>query len=138
MIGKKIRVLMYMTFVIGLSIAAASFQQGPPPKPQNLKVLSKDIDHDHLIKIMREFNDGLGVKCNFCHAASTQDPQKLEFASDAKPEKETARYMMKMTTRINKKFFHVKKPMIGDSTLAISCVTCHNGKPHPELSTAKK
>jgi hypothetical protein len=32
---------------------------------------------------------------------------------------------------INKKYFKLKHAAIGDSTLVISCATCHNGQPHP-------
>jgi Photosynthetic reaction centre cytochrome C subunit len=141
MIGKKLGVIVGLAVIVSLSIAATTVQQGPPqgpPRPTNLKVLPKDISHEDLDKIMGEFKNALGVRCNFCHAQSKDDPKRIDWASDEKPEKQSARYMMKMTTRINKKFFHVKKPMIGDSTLAISCGTCHNGKPHPEFSTAKK
>ena len=40
--------------------------------------------------------------------------------------------MMKMTVKINKKFFESKHAFIGDSTLSVTCITCHHGKPHPE------
>ncbi len=39
--------------------------------------------------------------------------------------------MMKMTLRINKKFFQVKHPAFGEQ-MEISCVTCHHGQAHPE------
>jgi len=55
-----------------------------------------------------------------------------DFASDEKPEKEIARSMMKMTVKINNKFFGTKHAFIGDSTLTVTCVTCHHGQPHPE------
>jgi len=42
-----------------------------------------------------------------------------------------ARLMMKMTIGINKNYFKLKHPVIGDSILAITCVTCHNGQPRP-------
>jgi hypothetical protein len=44
----------------------------------------------------------------------------MDFAADAKPEKEMAREMYKMTQDINKKYFHAKK----DSTEQ------DNGKQH--------
>ncbi len=55
----------------------------------------------------------------------------LDYASDAKPEKQIARRMMIMTVGINKKYFGLKHPLIGRSILAITCVTCHNGQPRP-------
>ena len=99
---------------------------------KNLKVLPKDISSKALQKIMvDEFQDGLGVSCNYCHA-----PEKgslhLDYASDEKPEKEIARSMMLMTMDINKKYFGVEQPLIGDSILTISCNSCHHGTPHPD------
>jgi len=83
--------------------------------------------------IMHEFNQALGVKCNFCHAPNKDTAvHHPDFASDEKPEKEIARSMMKMTVKINDKFFGTKHAYIGDSTLTVTCSTCHHGQPHPE------
>lgn len=101
---------------------------------KNLKVLPKDIGSKDLQKIMvDEFQDGLGVGCNFCHAKE-KGSLHLDFASDEKPEKEIARSMMLMTLDVNKKYFGVENPLIGDSVLTISCNTCHQGTPHPGRS----
>lgn len=114
-------------------IAGVAFTAPNPPEEgfKNLKVLPKNTSHDQLEKIMHDFNHDLGVKCNFCHAPSKDGSRHPDFASDEKPEKEVARKMMKMTLKIDKKFFDSKHPMIGDSTLAITCFTCHHGDPHP-------
>lgn len=98
---------------------------------KNLKVLPKDISHDSLDHIMDFFKASLGVKCGFCHAP---DPNtgKLNFASDDKPEKDIARYMMKMTVGINKEYFNFNKSTNTDTIRAVTCYTCHNGNPHPE------
>jgi cytochrome c553 len=103
-----------------------------PERPySNLKVLPKDIASKDLQRIMiDEFEDGLGVSCNFCHARG-KDSVHLDFASDAKPEKEIARSMMRMTLAINKKFFKIKHPVIGDASLAATCNTCHRGVAFP-------
>jgi cytochrome c553 len=77
-----------------------------------------------------EFEDGLGVSCGFCHKKQ-KDSEKLDYASDEKPEKEIARMMMKMSLAINRKYFGVRHPQIGDSTMVITCNTCHNGRPFP-------
>ncbi|MBX2921207.1 MAG: c-type cytochrome [Chitinophagaceae bacterium] len=111
-------------FAILMTGVAATTAEGPKP---NLKVLPKNIDHEELVKIMKGFNVSLGVKCNFCHVPSKTDPKKLDFQSDEKPEKDIARSMMKMTAKINKKYF---KSESGASS-AITCITCHNGKEHP-------
>jgi hypothetical protein len=98
---------------------------------RNLKVLPKNISSKDLTKIMiDDFEDGLGVSCTFCHAQG-KDSLSLDYASDAKPEKQIARRMMTMTMGINKKYFGLKHPLLGDSVLAINCITCHNGQPRP-------
>jgi hypothetical protein len=100
---------------------------------KNLKVLPKNISHDDLKKVMDAWKDALGVKCGFCHAPSSDSTSHhLDFASDAKPEKNIARSMYKMTAKINKKYFHFDKDDKGNTVPMISCVTCHRGNPHPD------
>ena len=130
-ISKRSSVMFFLFVFVALGIAATT---KPDEDYKNLKILRKDISHDDLHKVMHEFNDGLGVKCNFCHAPSKEDSTKTDYASDEKPEKAIARQMMKMTNKINKKFFHAKSK-IGDvdALLAVNCATCHHGSPHPEF-----
>lgn len=97
----------------------------------NLQVLPKNISKKELQQIMvDDFQDGLGVGCNYCHAQE-KGSLHLDYASDEKPEKEIARAMMRMTMEINQKYFGVDHSMIGDSTLIISCEQCHQGTAHP-------
>ena len=98
--------------------------------PKNLKVLPKKIPHELLHKVMDDWAQALGVHCNFCHAAG--DNGKLDFASDAKPEKNMAREMYKMTAKINTKYFEGKKDSLGMVIGDIKCATCHRGSPHPD------
>jgi Photosynthetic reaction centre cytochrome C subunit len=103
-----------------------------PPK-RNLKVLPKDISHEDLGKVMDVWKTSLGVKCGFCHApVADSTSHHLDFASDAKPEKNIARHMFRMTAKINKKYFSFDKDDKGNAIPAISCMTCHRGSPHPE------
>ena len=105
---------------------------GPKSEYSNLKVLPRNISSKALQSIMiDEFEDGLGVGCNFCHAEQ-KGSHRLDYASDAKPEKEIAREMMRMTMKINAKYFKLRHPTIGDPALAISCNSCHRGQPRPE------
>jgi hypothetical protein len=138
LINRKLMVMVAMTVVV---VSAVAFTNPPADEPgfKNLKILPKDISHEQLGKIMHEFNDALGVGCDFCHAPS-KDPkeQHPDFVSDEKPEKSIARQMMKMTTKINSKYFGAKHPAIGDSTLTVTCATCHHGTPHPESRTENK
>jgi Photosynthetic reaction centre cytochrome C subunit len=132
-----------LIIITGLSatvlVAVAAIKPGGPPdiKYKNLKVLPKNISSKKLSEIMvDEFQDDLGVSCNFCHAEN-KDTHKPDYASDEKPEKQIARAMMRMTIGINRKYFNLKHPMIGDSTLVITCNTCHHGSPHPENTASQ-
>jgi hypothetical protein len=128
------------------SPARSSFPDPPPTAPfhsspsaaapsgefHNLKVLPKNISSKMLQGIMiDEFEDALGVGCGFCHGEQPGS-HRPDYASDAKPEKAIARAMMRMTINLNKKYFLVKKPAIGDPALVITCNTCHHGQPHPD------
>ena len=127
--SRKYTVIITAAIVLAVGMAAA----GAPAEGQfkNLKVLPRNIDSKTLSRIMvDEFGDGLGVSCNFCHAKENGS-EKLDYVSDAKPEKEMARSMMRMTLKINKKFFDVRHPLLGSTSLVINCTTCHNGQPHP-------
>ncbi len=77
----------------------------------NIQVL-KDIPSNELMPSMRYITAALGVECNFCH-----DPKNFE--NDDKPEKNTARNMMKMMFAINKDNFNGRRE--------VTCYTCHRG-----------
>ena len=125
---KKCIVILALSSAIAVSVAALP---APNNDYKNLQVLPKDISSKDLTKIMiDDFEDGLGVSCTFCHAQG-KDSLNVDYASDAKPEKQIARLMMTMTMGINEKYFGLKHPQLGDSVLAINCITCHNGQPRP-------
>ena len=129
--NKKLTAAAAIMLSMILGIAATN----PPEEHhyKNLKILPKNISHDDLDKVMDGFKEALGVKCNFCHAADKDSTQhKLDFASDQKPEKNIARGMMKMTGKINKKYFSYNKNDQGESIPTVSCMTCHRGSAHPE------
>ncbi|HET6999818.1 MAG TPA: c-type cytochrome [Puia sp.] len=129
--GKKTLV----AIIAGLFILAGIAATKPPeaPKYKNLKILPKNISKEDLDKVMDHFKTALGVKCSFCHAPSKDTAQKWpDFASDEKPEKLIARKMMKMTSKINKKFFSDNKNEQGVAVPAVECMTCHRGSPHPD------
>ncbi len=100
---------------------------------KNLKVLPKNIPHQELGKIMHEWSGSLGVHCDFCHAPNAEG-KGLDFASDAKPEKEMARSMFKMMNKLNQKYFEAKKDSLGMmARTGVNCYTCHRGDSHPEI-----
>jgi hypothetical protein len=110
--------------VLGASVtgsAALTVNKPEPTHYENLKVLPRDISSHDLQSIMADdFEDGLGVTCGFCHA-NAKDGHGLDFVSDAKPEKEITRQMMRMTIGINKKYFKLKHPKVGNPALVVSC-----------------
>ena len=116
---------MIVLSIVVLVIALGSLSFVDEPKFKNLKVLDKNISKDELEIVMKQFKTALGVKCNFCHAQSKTDPSKLDFASDDNKHKNIARGMLRMTKRINKKFFKDKEG-------SITCFTCHNGHEEPK------
>jgi len=127
--------VLLMTLFIAVTLCSLSLPQDPP-KAKNLKVLPKDISHEELDNVMKAFKNSLGVKCGFCHAPQKDNPQKLDFASDDNEHKDVAREMMRMTAKINKKYFKGNQPM------AVTCYTCHHGneepKSTPEVAEAPK
>jgi hypothetical protein len=129
--NRKLIIITTLVGVVSLCIAATG-RRVSDSHFTNLRVLPKNISSKELSAIMvDEFNDGLGVGCNFCHAEE-KNSHRLDYASDDKPEKQMARSMMRMTMKINKSFFHQKRPMIGDSVQVITCTTCHRGEAMPE------
>jgi hypothetical protein len=113
-------------------------QEGPDPKPVNLRVLPKNISHKDLDQIMGHWASALGVRCNFCHARN-EETKKTDFASDAKPEKIMARKMYLMAAKINKKYFKAEKDSLGMmKESSVNCYTCHHGVAHLEAATWPK
>jgi len=130
-INKKFSIIIILAAVVIIT-AAATTDTSEPVHYTNLKVLSKNISTHDLQSIMvDDFEDGLGVSCGFCHANS-KNGHGIDFASDAKPEKEVTRKMMRMTLGLNKKWLKNKHPKIGDAALVVQCTTCHKGQPFPD------
>ena len=129
-INKKFTVTLLL--VVTVIVCVAAIKPHHQNDFTNLQVLPKDISPKALQHIMvDEFQDALGVGCNFCHAQE-KGSLHLDYASDEKPEKEIARSMMRMAMDINKKYFEVEHPLIGDSLMTVSCNTCHHGVAHPD------
>ena len=106
-------------------------------KERNLKVLPKDISDADLDSVMEGYAKALNVDCAFCHAEN-KTKTDIDFASDDKPEKEITRMMMKLTAAINKDYFDYTIIYKAGETMAVSCYTCHDGFPRPELKHEKK
>lgn len=134
---KLIAVIGFSTVTVLTAMTATQpAQPRVDPPLQNIKVLSKKLTYRQVDHIMDEWSHSLGVRCGFCHARN-EETKKTDFASDAKPEKQMAREMFKMTAAINKKYFKAEKDSLGMVMDAgINCYSCHNGKAHPEVVAA--
>jgi len=100
--------------------------RGQAPAPTNLQVLPKDWTGQQVTMMMRTFTAGLGVMCDHCHVGGPQDRAK-----DDKPEKATARKMIKMMMAINDDFLKdVGEPAEAGKS-KVTCYTCHRGAVKP-------
>lgn len=112
-------------------------QRPPQPAPKNLMVLPSTMTRQEVVRVMRGFTSGLGVRCQHCHVGEGNDLSKFDFASDAKPQKETARAMLLMVMDINTKHLAgVGEPAAaaapGEAPAPkVTCYTCHRGTTKP-------
>ena len=90
----------------------------------NLQLFPQNITHDELIANMRGFARALGTRCDHCHVANPPgSKEQFDFASDAKPEKNMARGMMKMAHSANADYLAKLDP----HGQLVTCNTCHRG-----------
>jgi hypothetical protein len=110
------------------------------PPPTNLQVLPKDLTRAQVIDIMHHWAGDLGVECDTCHAAYADGRKgpngmpRLDFASDAKPQKRMARIMYTMT-ELDKKDYVAKvadMDTMGSPAAPLTCGTCHRGNLDPQ------
>ena len=102
-----------------------------PQKFENLQVLPGDVPRDTLLQIMREFSFALGVRCQHCHAGGDGVSfEGVNFASDDKPAKRNARFMLRMVDSLNTRVL-TALPARATPSVSISCVTCHRGLARP-------
>ena len=115
---------------ISLAVAPAR-TEGQPAEKQDLKVLPADLTRDSVVKFMRfVVASGLGVTCSYCHGAPNVPFDSIDFASDERPTKRTAREMLRMVARINGKLLPAI-PNRGTPAIEVQCITCHRGSPRP-------
>ena len=88
---------------------------------KNIKVLT-GMPQSQLIPVMNFFAASMGRRCNYCHV---NNQGQWDYASDAKPEKTTAREMVKLVLDTNKTTERLKLD-------PVSCFTCHRGRQSPQ------
>jgi cytochrome c553 len=131
----KFKSIIFTTIILGTISIAATLPQNQQVeeeyKATNLKILPKDMTYHQIDSVMDNFKAALGVKCDYCHARQKDNPKKFDYASDELEHKIVSRDMMKMTNKINKKYFksHEGNEAIG----ATQCMTCHRGQKKPEF-----
>lgn len=140
--GRRTIALLALNTLLFCPLAAFA-QQGPAPggpqgpmKFTNLQVLPQDIPPQKLFGLMRQYSQQLGVQCGFCHEID-QQTHRPKFASDAKPEKKTARLMIRMTEAIDQKYL-AELPGGQEHKDEVSCWTCHRGHNMPDATPALK
>ncbi len=125
------RVAIALISAISLAAAPARTRAQPAQKPKNLKVLPADLTRDSVVKLMRfVVASGLGVSCSYCHGAPNVPFDSIDFSSDERPTKRTAREMMRMVARINGELLPAI-PNRGTPAIEVQCITCHRGSPRP-------
>ena len=100
--------------------AATPPEQTVEQAEKNIKVLT-GMPQSQLIPVMNYFAASMGRRCNFCHVNNNG---QWDYAADTKPEKNTAREMVKMVLDLHKQTFN--------GSTDISCYTCHRGRSQPQ------
>ena len=115
--------------------ASAAAAQTPPF--ENLQFFPKDISRERLIQHMREFSLALNVRCQHCHTGGDGvSLDGMNFASDDKPAKRTARFMLRMVDTLNDTTL-AAAPERRTPPVKMDCVHCHRGSAVPTTLAAE-
>ena len=107
--------------VVRATKAQATQEKTVEQVQKNIKVLT-GMPQSQLIPVMNFFAASMGRRCNYCHV---NNQGQWDYASDAKPEKTSAREMIKLVMDINKTTERMKLD-------PVSCYTCHRGRTSPQ------
>jgi hypothetical protein len=121
-----------VTVIAAASGSLEARQKFPPDKFANLQIFPKEASPAVVINAMKGFTRALGVRCQFCHVGEEGMPlEKFDFVADTKPEKQTARMMIRMVGEINAQLTNAMPdaPAMG---YQVTCFTCHRGAQHPQ------
>lgn len=107
-----------------LSLTSIAAQAQIPSEFTNLQFFPKTISRDELIGVMRSFSFSLNVRCEYCHAGKGGNELKdMNYASDEKEAKRTARAMLRMVDAINQQYI---AKLGREKPKQVACVTCHH------------
>lgn len=125
------RSILILTVFVSFIVASLAFITADEPKYKNLKVLKKNTTKKEMDSVMHFFSVSLGEKCGFCHVRN-EAAKTMDFVSDANPHKIVTRQMMRMTNKINKKYFKNEENK-GSRIEAVTCYSCHHGEAFPAI-----
>lgn len=99
----------------------------------NLQLLDPQISKGDLVSTMRAWATGLGVRCAYCHVGP-DNLQGMDFATDEKAEKKTARRMLELSRKLNRELLKDLPTVVAEErsrSQVVSCYTCHRGEALP-------
>jgi photosynthetic reaction center cytochrome c subunit len=124
--------LLMVSVIVAASGSLDARQKFPPEKFVNLQIFPEDTSSAVLINAMKNFTRALGVRCQFCHVGEEGLPlEKFDFVADTKPEKQTARMMIRMVGEVNAQITKAM-PDAPAMDYQVTCFTCHCGAQHPQ------
>lgn len=117
-------------------LAASPLAAQIPDTVTNLQVLDETLGRDGVVNIMKAWTQQLGVRCAHCHVGP-DNLQGMDFASDEKATKRTAREMFVMAQEINRtlRTLPVLEAENRKHPAHVKCFTCHRGLPKPPRPT---
>ena len=128
--------MLHPWFVISIAFCAAAATSAGAQTPAsagatrpNLRVLQA-LPESQLFPLMNLLADSLGVRCDYCHVQVAPDLTRTPWNvggwawdRDDKPQKRTARDMMRMVIDLNGGSFK--------GASRVTCYTCHRGSTQP-------
>ena len=99
--------------------------------PENLQFFPKDLTRDEVVAKMRHFSFALDVRCSHCHFRN-EESGDLDFPSGENPNKNKARFMLRMMETINKELLPALENR-SEPAFEITCKTCHRATARPRI-----
>jgi hypothetical protein len=126
------RPLLVAALAVACAAPLAAQGRGLPDSLVNTKVFPHNTPVREVVNTMRGFTAALGVRCDYCHVERQGGgPGELDFPSDDRRTKRTARLMMLMVRQVNDSVLS-RIPERPAPNVAVACVTCHRGVARPK------